>query len=245
MIKPVTDFEMKGHWKWIMPVWVGMKLMLISQSVLLIKYKDETWKTCSYSKFTLWYLALLWTLPSDAWVHIKVYAKQILLMKLVKKTENPFYRLLKNYIRKHHLEKRIVTLNYYVQMSHDSNAAEVGFASDLILPWTLQWRQNGRQNGVTNHQPHDCLLNHLFKSRSKKTSKLRVTGLCAGNSPVNGEFTALMANNAENGFIDDVIMRHKTNQIPVKWTPVWTPFEQDLTDFSYRYKRIVRISVKY
>ena len=42
--------------------------------------------------------------------------------------------------------------------------------------------------GVSNHQPHDCLLNRLFKRRSKKTSKLRVTGLCEWNSPVTGEF---------------------------------------------------------
>ena len=27
---------------------------------------------------------------------------------------------------------------------------------------------------------HDCLFNRLFRRRSKKTSKLRVTGLCAG-----------------------------------------------------------------
>ena len=32
----------------------------------------------------------------------------------------------------------------------------------------------------------------------KKTSKLRVTGLCAGNSPVTGEFPAQMASNTEN-----------------------------------------------
>ena len=37
-----------------------------------------------------------------------------------------------------------------------------------------------------------------FGRRSKKTSKLRVTGLCAGNSPVTGEFPAQMANNAKN-----------------------------------------------
>ena len=48
---------------------------------------------------------------------------------------------------------------------------------------SLLWRHNGR-DGVSNHQPHDCLLNRLFRRRSKKTSKLRVTGLCAGNSPV-------------------------------------------------------------
>ena len=46
----------------------------------------------------------------------------------------------------------------------------------------LHWRHNDH-NGVSNHQPHRCLLNRLFRSRSKKTSKLRVTGLCAGNSP--------------------------------------------------------------
>ena len=48
---------------------------------------------------------------------------------------------------------------------------------------------NGR-DGVSNHQPHHCLLNRLFRRRSKKTPKLRVTDLCAGNSPVTGEFPA-------------------------------------------------------
>ena len=33
------------------------------------------------------------------------------------------------------------------------------------------------------HYINKCLLNHLFRRRSKKTSKLRVTGLCTGNSP--------------------------------------------------------------
>ena len=55
--------------------------------------------------------------------------------------------------------------------------------------------------GVSNHQPHDCLLNRLFRRRSKKTSKLRVTGLCAGNSLVTGEFPAQGASNVENGSI--------------------------------------------
>ena len=47
-----------------------------------------------------------------------------------------------------------------------------------------------KSNGVPNHQPRDCLLNRLFRRRSKKTSKLRVTGLCVGNSPLTGEFPA-------------------------------------------------------
>ena len=47
---------------------------------------------------------------------------------------------------------------------------------------TLRWRHNWRDS-VSNHQPHGCLLQRLFRRRSKKTSKLRVTGFCAGNSP--------------------------------------------------------------
>ena len=49
-----------------------------------------------------------------------------------------------------------------------------------------------------NHLPHDCLLNRLFRHRSKKTPKPRVTGLCAGNSPVIDKFPAQRASNAEN-----------------------------------------------
>ena len=56
--------------------------------------------------------------------------------------------------------------------------------SMAVLTVPLRWRHNGRV-GVSNHQPYDYLLNRLFRRRSKKTSKLRITGLCAGNSPDN------------------------------------------------------------
>ena len=62
---------------------------------------------------------------------------------------------------------------------------------------SLQWRHN-KHDGVSNHQPRDCLFSRLFRSRSKKTSKLRITGLCEGNSPLTGEFPAQRASNAEN-----------------------------------------------
>ena len=67
---------------------------------------------------------------------------------------------------------------------------------------SLQWRHNGRDS-VSNHQPHDYLINRLFRRRSKKTLKLRVTGLCVGNSPGTGEFPAQMASNAENESVMD------------------------------------------
>ena len=68
---------------------------------------------------------------------------------------------------------------------------------DRCILGSLQWRHNGR-DGVTNHQPLDCLLNCLFRRRSKNTSKLCVTGLCEWNSPVMGEFPSQRASNAEN-----------------------------------------------
>ena len=61
----------------------------------------------------------------------------------------------------------------------------------------LLWRNN-EPDGVSNHQPCHCLLNRLFRRRWKKTSKLPVTGLCEGNSPVTSEFRAQRASNAEN-----------------------------------------------
>ena len=62
---------------------------------------------------------------------------------------------------------------------------------------SLQWRHNER-DGVSNHQPDDCLRKRVFRRRTKKTSKLRVTSLCAGNSPVAGEFPPQRTSNAEN-----------------------------------------------
>ena len=56
--------------------------------------------------------------------------------------------------------------------------------SDKQICVPLHWRHNGL-NSISNHQPHHCLLNRLFRHRSKKISKLRISGFCAGNSPVN------------------------------------------------------------
>ena len=84
---------------------------------------------------------------------------------------------------------------------------------------TLQWRHNER-DGVSNHRRLGCLLNRLFRRKSKKTSKLHVTGLCEGNSPWTGEFPAVTGEFpaqkpvTRNMFpFDDVIM--KTGNIDV------------------------------
>ena len=62
---------------------------------------------------------------------------------------------------------------------------------------SLKWRHNGRDS-VSNHQHRECLLSRLSRRRSKKTSKFRVTDLCAGNSQGTGEFPTERASNAKN-----------------------------------------------
>ena len=73
-------------------------------------------------------------------------------------------------------------IRYY--LSHPSDA-----------PWEvintntpLRWRHNERDS-VSNHQPHHCFLNRLFRRRSKKAPR---------HWPLWGEFTAQMASYAEN-----------------------------------------------
>ena len=74
---------------------------------------------------------------------------------------------------------------------------------------SLQWRNNG-PDGVSNHQPHQCVLKRIFECRSKKISKLCVTGLCAPHKwPVKRKMFPF----------DDVIMYwlcvHKTLQCDI------------------------------
>ena len=65
---------------------------------------------------------------------------------------------------------------------------------------SLQWCHN-EHDVISNHQRLDCLLNHLFRSKSKKTSKLCVTGLCEGNSPVTIEFPSQRTSDTKNASI--------------------------------------------
>ena len=97
------------------------------------------------------------------------------------------------------------------------------YESQVILPcrhWTISvqihthisysslwWRHNGRDS-VSNHQPHDCLLNCIFRRKLKKTSKLRATGLCRGEFTGDRWIPAQMASNAGNV---SIWWRHRVN----------------------------------
>ena len=107
-------------------------------------------------------------------------------------------------------------------------------ASDATLRnkgelFTLKWRYKER-DGVSNHRHLDCLLNRLYRFRSKKTSKLPVHGFCEGKSPVSpmtGEFSAQRDSNAENVSIwwhyHDMIpskpQKNKTHENPLHISP--------------------------
>ena len=102
----------------------------------------------------------------------------------------------------------------------------------IIHLWTpaLQWRHNER-DGVQN-QPHECLLNRLFRRRSKKASERRAIGLCVGNSPVTGEFPSQRANNAEKV---SIWLRHHESQYSersVFWLPV-SPWRHEKNPFQF------------
>ena len=91
------------------------------------------------------------------------------------------------------ISSKILTIVFH---SLSRRASFGAFSVSSIHSITL-WRHNER-HGISNHQPHDCLLNCLFRRRSKKTSNLHVTGLCEGNSLVTGEFPTQRASNTEN-----------------------------------------------
>ena len=100
-----------------------------------------------------------------------------------------------------HAENRYSIKWQYLKLTTIATFLDYGLRKEMesktgISGLPLQWRHNGR-NGVSNQQPYDCLLNHSFRCKLKK-SKLRVTGLCAVNSPVTGQFPAEMASNTEN-----------------------------------------------
>ena len=86
------------------------------------------------------------------------------------------------------------TYGWYI---HDATAAY------LIIPPTMEYDVSScdvTMGAITSQITSLTIVYSTIYSRrrSKKTSKLHVTGLCAENSPVAGEFPAQMASNAEN-----------------------------------------------
>ena len=92
----------------------------------------------------------------------------------------------KLYSKFKHFHSKNASENAVCKMASISSGSQC--AKHGITHITLQWSHNKRNS----------LLSRLFSRRSKKTSKLRVTGFCAGKSPRTVEFPAQMASYAEN-----------------------------------------------
>ena len=80
------------------------------------------------------------------------------------------------------VEIRVVYFVIVVVSVAVSDVRGTSFTNMVYLRLSLQWRHNDH-NGVSNHQPHGCLLKRLFRRRSKKISKIRVAGLYVETSP--------------------------------------------------------------
>ena len=83
---------------------------------------------------------------------------------------------------------------------------------------SLRWRHN-EPDGVSNHQPYDCLHKRLFSPASLT---------CEGNSPVTGEFLAQRASNAENV---SIWWRHHMKQhysVHISWLVLFQYLTYDL-----------------
>ena len=78
---------------------------------------------------------------------------------------------------------RFVELNKLLTLPNSMLSGHHGGPLWVRVGWfSLQW--HNELDDVSNHRRLDCLLNHLFRRRSHKTSKLRMINLCKRNPPV-------------------------------------------------------------
>ena len=120
-------------------------------------------------------------------------------------------------LRRHHPHYDVIVMVQKAFQCYDVMISFAYFWTKMAITYhsiPLQWRHKWC-DGLSNYQPHDCLLNSLFRRISKKTSKLRVTGLCVGNSSVTGEFPTQMASNAEN--VSIWWRHHAMSKLNVVW----------------------------
>ena len=97
------------------------------------------------------------------------------------------------------------------QRNYQSSAQMANNVENVSIWWRhrviLQWHYY-MPDGASDHRRLDYLLNRFFRCGSKKTSKLRVTGLCEGNSSVTGELPQKGPVTRKIFPFDDVIMTY-------------------------------------
>ena len=109
--------------------------------------------------------------------------------------------------------KELVSLNCSPLRPHSYHGQNSSHCSDVKID----------SDSVSNHRRIEYLLDRLFRRRSKKISKLRVTGLCEGNSPVTGEFSAQRTSNSEKRFYLTTSSRQGKSERIQLWLNVLAP----------------------
>ena len=96
---------------------------------------------------------------------------------------------------------------FYSLIDHHDRRRRIQIKQNVRISPHHAWHE---RDGASNHRRLDCLLNRLFRCRSKKTSNLHVPGLCEGNPPVIGGFPSQRACNANN--VSILWRRHESNR---------------------------------
>ena len=121
-------------------------------------------------------------------------------------TKVPFHKEFVSLQFKYRKTSDVHTWKVSIISGHNFVHAMVAHAN-LWPDWNITMEiRRIRHHGVSNHHYLYCLFNRLFRRTSTKISVLRVSGLCEGNPPVTGGFSASRDNDSENVFI---LWRHR------------------------------------
>ena len=157
-----------------------------------------------------------WGGPSSGWLTIIIWQVSYIqyLLACQKSQRSTPYNIVKNGLpwkrvfRRRHLGRRVTAVTclrwltvimLYLILCHSSALKyhRLLKVTPKEVKNTVWWRNNGH-NSISNHCLRIVYSTIYSDADERKPSKLRVTGLCAGNSPGTGEFPAQMACNAEN-----------------------------------------------
>ena len=206
---PTAQATPRTHWRWVMPHYkdVIMSATASQFTSLTIVYSTVYSKhqsPASLASPSLWPTEKGWN-QYFRWRHsyLSQYLYSVLfcLPNIMTTANTDVHIILTDISHWSVLELVTIAFSYIFRLVRIISGCNIYFTIDIkcVLKCTLQWRHNGR-DGVSNHQPHHCLLNRLFRRSWKKTSKQGIHR-SPGNSPYKWPVTRKMF------AFDDVIMR--------------------------------------
>ena len=161
------------------------------REIALLSSKHGKRKFCYRPSISLMSKQLLMVLQNDLLQRNRVYVTVVI-----------FPICLKLFMQMHTIPILLMPTMHIMQWVYHRKYIYVMFCL-MLLHYHFQnshWHYSDVTMGVMASQISSVsinLLNRLFRHKSKKTSKLRVTGICEGNSSVTGDFPAQRASNVK------------------------------------------------